>query len=225
MGEKLSIKRSHLFTHRDLNYEYQLHLPKLRFAKNFAGLQDFLKRLPDGVPEGIFEEARRCSEGGRERGGGRPLRNERAGGVSERPDVPSRPDQHGSVAHRRHNWVNAVALQALRLARHNRERHAVVEGYFLSCDRNTIATEVPVWFFDKRLQETVAGHIDLVQVNFGQVWILDYKPNASRGNRMKVSTQLSLYARGLAHRTGLNLEEIRCAWFDETDCYDFTPRW
>jgi len=208
MGEKLSIKRSHLFTHRDLNYEYQLHLPKLRFAKNFAGLQAFLKRLPDGVPEGVFEEARRCSEGGR-----------------ERAETVCRSDRRGLVSHRMHNWLNAVALQALRLARHNRERHAVVEGYFLSCDRNTITTEVPVWFFDKRLQETVAGHIDLVQVNFGQVWILDYKPNAARENRTKVRTQLSLYARGLAYRTGLKLEEIRCAWFDETDCYDFTPRW
>ncbi len=104
-----------------------------------------------------------------------------------------------------------MCLQALRMARHNRERHPVVEGYFLSCDRNTIATEVPIWFYDKAQSQTFAGHIDIVQVNFGKLWVLDFKPNAAKERVEKVTTQLSLYAQGLAYRTGVKLSEIRCA--------------
>jgi len=47
----------------------------------------------------------------------------------------------------------------------------------------------------------------------------------SEGNTGKVATQLSLYARSLVFRTGVNIKDIRCAWFDEQDCYIFAPGW
>lgn len=192
------VVRSHLFTHRGLNYEYQLHLPKLRFAKAFHGVTSFLKMLPRGVPEEAFESALRCSK-------------------IKPPEMAHLPH----IKHSTRNWWCHQALQALRMARHNRERHAVVEGYFLSCDRNTLATEVPVWHFAKGLGRTVAGHIDILQANFGKIWVLDFKPHAAKENPGKVSTQLSLYARSFAFRTGMDLRNIRCAWFDEEDCYFF----
>ena len=125
--------------------------------------------------------------------------------------------------HQRWNWLTTQAAQALRLARHNRERHAVIERYFLSCDRNTVATEVPVWFFDKRLGATVTGHIDVLMANFGKLWVLDYKPRAAKENPAKVASQLALYAQALVYRAGVNRQDIRCAWFDDRDCFAFAP--
>lgn len=168
------VVRSHLFHHRKLSYEYQVHLPKLAFARRFGGLESFLRSLPDAIPDGVFEQGFRCSE---------------------HPN-PAWPGE-GTVRHFRHNWLSSQALQALRLARHNRERHAVLESYFLSCDRNTVATEVPIWFFDRQQGVTITGHIDLIQVNFGKVWVLDYKPRTAKENPLKVGTQLTLYARAL----------------------------
>jgi hypothetical protein len=188
----------HVFTHREVNYSFQLHLPKLRFAKRFGGLQDFLLHLPERVPHEVFATASRCSQ-------------MKLGAPPE-------------IRHARHNWLNEVALQALRLAAGNRERHATVEGFFLSCDRNTIATEVPVWHYDKQLG-SIAGHIDILQVNFGELWVLDFKPNTAKEDPAKVATQLTLYARGLAYRAEVPLAEIRCAWFDESDCFSFRPGW
>ena len=93
----------------------------------------------------------------------------------------------------------------------------------MSCDRNTIAAEVPVWYYDKRLGETVAGHIDLVQVNRGRLWLLDYKPHAARENPDKVMRQLGAYARALGYRAGIAPGEIRCGWFDEEGFFGFMP--
>lgn len=94
---------------------------------------------------------------------------------------------------------------------------------FLSCDRNTLATEVPVWFFDKRLGATVTGHIDVLMANFGKLWVLDYKPRAAKENPAKVASQLALYAQALVYRAGVNRQDIRCAWFDDRDCFTFAP--
>jgi len=192
------VVRNHLFHHRGLSYEYQVHLPKLRFARKFGGLQTFLESIPDCVPAGVFEDGMRCSE------------------------HPVEVALH-HARHQRWNWLTTQAAQALRLARHNRERHAVIERYFLSCDRNTVATEVPVWFYDKRLGATVTGHIDVLMANFGKLWVLDYKPRAAKENPAKVASQLALYAQALVYRAGVNRQDIRCAWFDDRDCFAFAP--
>ncbi|MCF7847766.1 MAG: hypothetical protein K9M45_02860, partial [Kiritimatiellales bacterium] len=53
--------RSFLFTHRELNYMYQFHRPKLRFAKRFPGLVDYLENIADRLDHGIFANASHCS--------------------------------------------------------------------------------------------------------------------------------------------------------------------
>lgn len=55
-------------------------------------------------------------------------------------------------------------------------------------------------------------------------YILDFKPNAAKEQRRKVTTQLNLYAPALAKRANLSLEKIRCAWFDEEDFFSFRPK-
>ena len=88
-------------------------------------------------------------------------------------------------------------------------------------DSSTTAVEVPVWFWDKREDAGISGHIDILQIRGGKVHILDYKPEAEK--KKKAAGQLIFYARELSYRTGLPLDHFRCAWFDEKDYFEFNP--
>lgn len=101
----------------------------------------------------------------------------------------------------------------------NRKRHDMVERFMLCNDDVTVATEVPIYFWDKKIG-SVTGHIDVLQVKDGKVRILDYKPNASREHP---EGQLLLYARALSYRTKVPLEDMECAWFDGKDFFSFDP--
>ena len=86
-------------------------------------------------------------------------------------------------------------------------------------DDSTVASEVPVYFWDKKIG-SVTGHIDILQVKNRKVRILDYKPNASKEHP---EGQLLNYARALSYRTKVPLNDIECAWFDEKDLFSFDP--
>lgn len=189
--------RSYLFTHRDLNYMYQVHLPKLRFTKAFPGLADFLTMLPDRLRHDIFDEASHCSN----------LKLLKNPGLRRYRD----------------SQISRLTAQAAQLAPTNRMRHQTVENYLLSCDRNTIAVEVPVYFYDRRLG-TIAGHVDLLQITPYGVQILDYKPSAAKEHPGKVTTQLTLYANALRLRADVPLNKISCGYFDEHDLFTFRPQ-
>ncbi len=70
------------------------------------------------------------------------------------------------------------------------------------------------------LPKLITGHIDLVQIRNGQIHILDYKPNAVKEQPID---QLTIYAMALSRLTGLRLFELKCAWFDEKDYFEFYP--
>jgi hypothetical protein len=90
-------------------------------------------------------------------------------------------------------------------------------------DSSTIACELPIWFWDKKLDLGICGHIDILQIRNKKIYILDYKPKADKENDKKVASQLFLYAIGLSFRTNINLKNFRCAWFDENNYYEFDP--
>lgn len=101
----------------------------------------------------------------------------------------------------------------------NRKRHEIVERAMLFNDDVTVATEVPVYFWDKKIG-SVTGHIDILQVSDGKIRILDYKPSASGEHP---EGQLLMYARGLLYRTKIPLDMMECAWFDGKDYFHFSP--
>lgn len=70
------------------------------------------------------------------------------------------------------------------------------------------------------IPEILTGHIDLIQVRNGQIHLLDYKPHAKKEKPIE---QLTWYALALSRLTGLRLYEFKCAWFDETDYFEFYP--
>ena len=66
----------------------------------------------------------------------------------------------------------------------------------------------------------LTGHVDIVQVRNGMIHLLDYKPNAKKEKPIE---QLTWYALAMSRLTGLKLYEFKCAWFDETDYFEFYP--
>lgn len=110
------------------------------------------------------------------------------------------------------------------------DNHMNVQMFMLAYDKTTVAMEVPVWLDHDELvnyselfdsSEPLSGHIDIVRVEHGKIWIWDYKPNAHR--EKNADTQTFLYALMLSKRTGIALEHFRCGYFDDKTVYVFNP--
>lgn len=101
------------------------------------------------------------------------------------------------------------------------EPHDVVENFFLVNDSSTVATELPVFLLpeetDIDIQEPLTGHIDMVQVRFGKVHILDYKPNLN--DPKKHVDQLILYKEALQRRTSIPEKDITIELFNQHHHY------
>jgi ATP-dependent exoDNAse (exonuclease V) beta subunit len=111
-----------------------------------------------------------------------------------------------------------------------RTAHSKVQMFMLENDLNTIAMEIPIWLYPSEIngfeslfnsKEALTGHIDLLKVEDGLIWIWDYKPNAQKEEF--ASTQTYFYAIMLSKRTNIPLEKIRCGYFDENFTYVFKP--
>lgn len=193
-GSSLIIGR--MFKHSGLVYNFKFHKGKLGDFGKFEGLKNFVVSISRGIEDKMFTStANRCSQA--------------------KSDV----SVNVKVFESR---LNKVIGNALKAVKNNKQRHSIVEDFMLNCDRDTVAVEVPVWYWDKKKNIGVCGHIDILQVKFGKVWILDYKPNASAENFDSVVSQLFNYALGLSFRSGVGLGNIKCAWFDEDKmrCFD-----
>jgi len=111
-----------------------------------------------------------------------------------------------------------------------RTAHSNVEVYMLENDSKTVAVELPIWLLPHELEsyralfdteEPLTGHIDILRVEDGQVWIWDYKPNAEKEKFAECQTLF--YALMLSKRTGIPLEKFRCGYFDEKTSFVFKP--
>jgi hypothetical protein len=105
-----------------------------------------------------------------------------------------------------------------------------VQAFMLENDRNTIAMEVAIWLNPSELQcydsvfgsdEPLTGHIDILRIEDGKVWIWDYKPNAHL--EKYATTQTYFYALMLSNRTGIPLEKFRCGYYDKFYAFIFKP--
>ena len=144
---------------------------------------------------------------------------------------------HLKINHiQKQNQANQLAKLATNLANSNKERHQAIQDFFLINDSTTIAAEVPVYLtnwdagyyrnqsgFDFPLsnyQTPITGHIDILQVRNGLIHILDYKPEAEKQNPAE---QLAIYALSLSRKLNLPLYYFKCAWFDESNYFEFFP--
>ena len=125
------------------------------------------------------------------------------------------------------------AMTRLGLEKNNeryRTAHTMVQVFMLEHDEKSIAVEAPLWFmpdehdsYDKLFNsdEPLTGHVDLIRVEDGKIWIWDYKPGAS--SEKFAATQIYFYALMLSKRINVPLEKFRCGYFDERNCYIFDP--
>ncbi len=118
--------------------------------------------------------------------------------------------------------------------KHNRDNynsnHSKVQSFMLEMDDKTIAVEVPIWLENGELkefkelfnsEEPLTGHIDVLRVEDGKIWIWDYKPNCLE--EKYASTQVYFYAYMLSKRTDVELENFRCGYFDCNYAFMFKP--
>jgi len=194
-GDKIVF--SYSFDHSGLTYNFRYHLPKVELlCSHYPSLIHFLKDMEKRCPSDIFQENKRCSQ--------------------LKVDVKIKKDV-------RLNQACRLAGLALAACKKNKERHNMVEEFMLKNDSSTIACEVPVWYWEKNLNLGICGHIDILQLRRGKIYVLDFKPMAAQEKEQNVASQLYLYASGLSFRTRLPLKMFRCAWFDDQVYYEFNP--
>ncbi|MBS3145995.1 PD-(D/E)XK nuclease family protein [Candidatus Woesearchaeota archaeon] len=108
--------------------------------------------------------------------------------------------------------------------------HSKVQVFMLEKDDKTLAVEVPLWLEHNELNEfqgifnsvePLTGHIDVLRLEDGKIWIWDYKPDAAK--EKYASTQVYFYTLMLSKRTGIPLDNFRCGYFDEKDAFIFKP--
>ena len=189
-----------LFHHGDLRYHFCYHVGKLEGEHKYHGkIVDFIKSVPEICPNELFDDTS----------------NDAIRASSMDLEFSKEPRLYKT-----RNQACQLAELSLKANRNRKKRHEEVEEFLLSCDTATIATELPVWYYDKALETSVTGHIDLVQLRSGKVFLLDYKPDAE--NEYPLS-QIYTYCRAFSYRTNTPLEKIRAAWFDENTYIEFDP--
>lgn len=137
----------------------------------------------------------------------------------------------------KNNFAVKTANFVVQAISNNKLRHEVLQDFMISNDSVTVAAEVPVLIDSDDLRhykhelnfdipidlddgEHITGHIDLIQIRNGLVYIMDFKPSAKKEKPIE---QLTIYALALSRLTGLRLYHFRCAWFDKNDYFEFFP--
>ena len=126
--------------------------------------------------------------------------------------------------------TSQLALDALQNMERYKTAHSKVEVFMLEKDDKTIAVEVPIWLMPHELdqfselfdsEDPLTGHIDILRIEEGKIWIWDFKPKADKEKHAHVQTLF--YAIMLSKRTGIGLENFMCGYFDENTSYVFKP--
>ncbi len=136
----------------------------------------------------------------------------------------------------KNNFACKLASLALNLATTNKQRHESIQNFMLINDSTTIAVEVPIYLTNwdagyyrnqkhfifplNDYKTPITGHIDILQIRNGLIHILDYKPSADKINSVE---QLAIYALALSRKLNLPLYYFKCAWFDESNYFEFFP--
>ena len=195
-----------ILDHKGGFYCYRLHHQKTeQLCNGYGKLYSFLKEMFDSCPDDYFHSGPRSS--------------------ALKFKVPF--DLNYVQGHE-------VATLAGWGLEQNKERykdaHSKVQVFMLENDSNTIAMEVPIWLHAKEFEgyttifnseESLSGHIDVLRIENGHIWIWDYKPNAHK--EKYAATQVYFYAIMLSRRTGIPLENFRCGYFDHNHTYVFKP--
>ena len=217
--KKEFIEESKLFHQQVYNFKY--HRAKLDLILNeefrhyrFKPLQEFLELVIAECPHQIFQNTTKRA--------------------SEFKNIFNL-EQVKFVT--RNNAAVKIANFVMQAVSNNKLRHEILQDFMLSNDTVTIAAETPLIMNSDDIRhykhelnynvpielndgEYITGHADFIQVRNGSIYLMDYKPSAEKE---KPIDQLTLYALALSRLTGIRLYHMKCAWFDESNYYEFFP--
>ncbi|MFW6040659.1 MAG: hypothetical protein ACOC85_02370 [Thermoplasmatota archaeon] len=117
--------------------------------------------------------------------------------------------------------------------------HDIVENFFLINDSTTVCTELPVFLNPEEfnssysqnsdsarpnetslnVDEPLTGHIDIVQIRYDNLYLLDYKPNLN--NPENHASQLQLYKEAIHKRTSIPKDKIKTAVFNRHSYFEY----
>ena len=180
----------------------------------FKPLRDFLELVSSECPHQIFRE-----------------KMERASEKKEMFNL----DQVKIIPKK--SSASTIANLVIQSISNNKMRHEVLEEFMLFNDSVTVAIEVPVILDSEDINhykfelnfdipflinegEYLTGHIDMIQIRNGSIYIMDFKPSAKKEKPIE---QLTIYALALSRLTGIRLYHFKCAWFDSKDYFEFFP--
>lgn len=177
-------------------YHFKVHKKKLfGLTKEFPQIQFFLKDMITNCPDKQF------------------LSGPRSSALKFPIEVNVKEIEHP---------IKSLAAAGLSIGGFD-SAHSNVQMFILHHDFNTIAIEVPIWTDNHELGEgSLSGHIDILRIEDGKIWVWDYKPNAHR--EKFATTQTYYYAKMLSERSGIALENFMCGWFDDKKAYVFEPK-
>ena len=218
-NKKEIIEESNLF-HKQI-YQFKYHKAKIDLILQeefrhyrFKPLKDFLELVVAECPHQIFQEvSKRASE---------------FKGKFNLEQVKITP---------KNNFAVKITNFVIQTVSNNKLRHEILQNFMLLNDTVTIAVEVPILMNAEDLKhyqhelnfdvpiylednEHITGHIDLIQIRNGSIYVLDFKPSAKKEKPIE---QLTLYALALSRLTGIRLYHFKCAWFDSKDYFEFFP--
>lgn len=188
-------------------YEFRVHSEKLNIlASEYREFINYLNQVFDNCPNSYFLNGPRSSK-----------LKFKLNNLSV----------HQTIGHE----MNDLCKMGLNI---NKDRyktsHSKVQVFMLENDDKTVALEVPIWIKKDELDnynflfdsnEPLTGHIDILRIEDGKIWIWDYKPNAF--DEKYASTQIFFYAIMLSKRTNIPLENFRCGYFDDSYAFMFKP--
>jgi len=108
--------------------------------------------------------------------------------------------------------------------------HSKVQVFMLENDDKTVGAEIPIWIKKDELNgfnrifnsdEPLTGHIDILRMEGGKIWVWDYKPKAF--DEKYAATQVFFYSLMLSKRSEIPLSKFMCGYFDEKYAFIFKP--
>lgn len=196
--------KSFCFDHKGGFYHYRVNFPKLKLINGFSGLANYLEGVFENCPNEYFDSGPRGS-------------------------CLKFPLNNLNLKEIRGHEVSMLARLGLMDSKEITP-HSKVQSFMLEKDNKTVAVEVPIWLESDELEiynelfqsdEQLTGHIDLLRIEDGKIWVWDYKPNAAR--EKYAGTQIYFYALMLSKRTGIPLNKFRCGYFDSHHTFVFNP--
>ena len=189
---------THRFQHQQI-YPFTYHNLKLNlYSKKLPQLRRYINWIERSLPTKMFLSGPRAS--------------------SMEIDHTLKPKQKNSI-------IPKLTKLALATSQKPKSAHETVEQFFLINDSTTVCTELPVFSNPKEIDSLnintpLTGHIDIVQIKYDKLYILDYKPNLRHPEQY--ISQLQLYKKAVHKRTTIPEENIIPCVFNEYGYYELT---